>query len=141
MHFLEANDVLWSKSPFEVIKFRFPVPWSGENRFRFYIASLQRGRAHIDPTLQYVAISVVVLEEYPVSSENSEASRATRRSPSLGASGESEGLEDSDLPEGETRQSKDMGPVGRHVTALNREVKEHVSSTSFADGVSCTTRA
>ena len=32
-----------------------------------------------------------------------------------------------------------MGPNGRHVASLHKNVKEHVSSTSFADGVSCTT--
>ena len=51
----------------------------------------------------------------------------------------SEDVEESDLPKGLTGQSKDMGPTGRHVASLNRNVIEHVRSTSFADGVSCTT--
>ena len=33
-------------------------------------------------------------------------------------------------------QSKDMGPAGRHVASLNRNVVEHVRSRSFADWVS-----
>ena len=31
-----------------------------------------------------------------------------------------------------------MGPTGRHVASLNKNVVEHVRSTSFTDGVSCT---
>ena len=68
----------------------------------------------------------------PASRERSGAVRGTRRSPSPGASGGSKGLVEPDLPKRLTGQSKDVGPTGRHVTAVNREVIEHVTSTSFA---------
>ena len=55
-----------------------------------------------------------------------EAGKAPRCCSPLGTSGGSEGLEDSDLPKGLTGKSKDMGPTGRHVASLNRNVVEHV---------------
>ena len=52
---------------------------------------------------------------------------------------EANGQEFSNLSNGETGQTKDMGPSGKHVTTPNKEVKEHVSAASSADVVSCTT--
>ena len=69
-----------------------------------------------------------------------EAGKAPRCCSSLGASSGSEDLEKSDLAKGFTDQSKDMGPTGRHVASLNKNVIEHVRLTSFAVGVSCTNK-
>ena len=50
----------------------------------------------------------------------------------------SEGLERSNLANGSTGQSKDVGPTCKHVAALIGNVLEQVRSISFAGWFSCT---
>ena len=96
-------------------------------------------KGHIHPTLLHVVISAVVLEEYPVSSENVwKLEKHLVVVFAAGNSGGSEDLEKSDLAKGSTGQSKDMGPTGRHVASLNMNVVEHERARSFTGWVSCT---
>ena len=99
VHFLEANDVVMVQEFFEIIEFGFPVSLSGENRSNKAPGdpsntSQTFGKemaASIPPcsTLEYLRLCV----KSTLSPARTFRSRKSNRSPSLGASGESEGLE------------------------------------------------
>ena len=99
------NDVVMVQEFFEVVELGFPVPFSGENRFKkppgvpsnTTQAFGKKGTARIPScrTLEYLRLC---RRTSCLQRERSETGRATRRSQSQGASGGSEGLEDSDLP-------------------------------------------